>query len=113
MVEIKSINIDSNTVEYADHEKVDYGKFYDQFTQHWNKRIAGETIGPFDMERFMKRGSSKNLKQLLEGKKIEGILEATRGKTVDPGWIRTIIIIGIIGIIICIVFILLHNFHII
>jgi hypothetical protein len=97
MVDLKEIDLVNNTVTYADHTIVSHGEFMDAFTKHWNNRIAGETISPFDMERFMKRGSAKNLSQLCKAKKVEGYLEATIGKKMDPGWFKFIIIMVIIG----------------
>lgn len=97
MVEIKEMDLEKNEVTYEDFSKVDFNKFQDEFISHWNKRIAGETISPFDIERFMKRTSSKNVSQLVHGKKAEGFLEATTGKKMDPGMLRLIIIVVIIG----------------
>ena len=95
MVDIISMDLEKNEVTYKNFEKVTHSKFYDAFVAYWTNRIAGETVSPFDMERFMKRGSSKNLKQLLDGKKQEGFMEASIGKKMDPGLMK-IIIIGII-----------------
>lgn len=97
MVEIKEMDLENNEITYEDFSKVNFSKFQDAFTAHWNKRIAGETISPFDIERFMKRSSSKNLKQLIDGKKAEGILEATLGKKMDPGMLRMILIMVVVG----------------
>lgn len=97
MVEIKEIDLEKNEVTFADFSKVNHDVFYDAFVNYWNNRIAGETVSPFDMERFMKRGSSKNLKQLVDGKKAEGFMEASIGKKLDPGLMKMIIIMVIIG----------------
>jgi hypothetical protein len=97
MVELREIDLLKDEVTYLDYNKVDFNKFYDAFVSYWNNRIAGETISPFDMERFMKRGSAKNLSQLCKAKKVEGYLEATIGKKMDPGWMKFIIIMVIIG----------------
>ena len=97
MVEIKEMDLENNEITYEDFSKVTFSKFQDTFISFWNKRIAGETLGPFDIERFMKRSSSKNLKQLIDGKKAEGILEATLGKKMDPGMLKMIIIAVIVG----------------
>jgi len=97
MVEIKEMDLENNEITYEDFSKVNFSKFQDKFISHWNKRIAGETISPFDIERFMKRSSSKNLKQLIDGKKAEGILEMTLGKKMDPGMLRMLIIMVIVG----------------
>ena len=100
MVEIKKMDLDKNEVMFDDYSTVNYEKFYDTFVSFWNKRIAGETISPFDIERFMKRGSSKNLDQLCRAKKTEGYLEASIGKKVDPGLMKIIIIGVVVGAII-------------
>ena len=96
MVEIKEMDLDNNEITYEDYSKVSFGKFQDAFISHWNKRIAGETISPFYMERFMKRSSSKNVSQLVHGKKAEGFLEATTGKKMDPGLLKMIVIVVIV-----------------
>lgn len=97
MVEIKTMDLEKNEITYEDYSTVDYNKFYDAFVSYWNKRIAGETVSPFYIERFMKRSSSKNVSQLLHGKKAEGFLEATTGKKMDPGLMKMIIIAVIVG----------------
>ena len=99
MVEIKEMDLVNNEITYADYSKVNYSKFYDAFVEYWNSRIAGETISPFEIERFMKRSSSKNLKQLIDGKKAEGFLEATLGKKMDPGMLKIILILVLVGVI--------------
>jgi len=96
MVEIKEMDLENNEITYEDFSKVNFSKFQDKFISHWNKRIAGETISPFDIERFMKRSSSKNLKQLIDGKKAEGILEMTLGKKMDPGMLKFIMIMVVV-----------------
>lgn len=96
MVDLKEIDLEKNEVTYDDYSKVTYDEFYDKFLQFWTKRIAGETINPFDMERFMKRSSSKNLKQLIDASKTEGFMEASLGKKLDAGWIKIILIVGIV-----------------
>lgn len=96
MVEIREMDLENNEITYENYSKVTFSQFQDAFTSHWNQRIAGETISPFYIERFMKRSSSKNLKQLIDGKKAEGILEATLGKKMDPGTIRFIMIMVIV-----------------
>ncbi len=97
MVEIKSMDLESNEITYEDFSTVTFSKFQDAFLTYWNKRIAGETISPFDIERFMKRTSSKNVSQLVHGKKAEGFLEATTGKKMDPGMLKMIIVMVIVG----------------
>jgi hypothetical protein len=97
MVEIKSIDLENNKVVFSDFSEVDHDKFYDTMIQHFNNLIAGETISPFYIERFMKRSSSKNVSQLIHGKKAEGFLEATTGKKMDPGLLKIIVIAVIVG----------------
>jgi hypothetical protein len=109
MVEIREIDLKANKVVYEDYSEVDYGKFYDAFVSHWNNRIAGETLSPFDMERFMKRGSAKNLDQLLKAKKAEGFIEATLGKKMDAGMLKMILILVVVGVIACVAVLILKN----
>lgn len=109
MVELKAIDLDKNEVTYEDHSRVTFDEFYDAFLAHWNHKIAGETLSPFDMERFMKRGSSKNLKQLIEGKKAEGFMEASLGKKIDSGLLKLILIMAVIGIIVVVVLIIVQK----
>jgi len=97
MVEIKQMDLEHNKIVFDDYSEVDYDKFYDAFVSYWNNKIAGETVSPFDMERFMKRGSAKNLKQLVDGKKAEGFIEAAIGKKLDPALMKMIFIAVIVG----------------
>ena len=109
MVEIKQIDVVKNEVTYEDFSKVDYGKFYDAFVDFWNHKIAGETLSPFDMERFMKRGSSKNLEQLCKAKKVEGYLEASIGKKMDSNMVKIILIMVVVGIVAVVAVLILKN----
>ena len=97
MVDLKEIDLINNSVTFDDFKKINHGQFMDTFTAYWTNRIAGETVNPTDMERFMKRGSAKNLAQLCKAKKVEGYLEASVGKKMDPGMMRIIIIMVIVG----------------
>lgn len=109
MVEIREIDLEKNEITYDDFTKVDYSKFYDTFVSYWNNKIAGETISPFDIERFMKRSSAKNLDQLCKAKKVEGYLEASIGKKLDSNVIKIILVMVIVGIGAAIVMIVLKN----
>lgn len=113
MVELKAIDLEKNEVQYENFDRVNYDEFYQTFIAYWKQRIAGETISPFDMERFMKRGSSKNLKQLIEGKKAEGFMEASLGKKLDAGLIKLILIMAVIAVVIVIAFIAMQKLGII
>ena len=93
MVNLKKIDCVKNEVTYEDHTIVSFDEFYNKFLMFWNGRIAGETINPFDMERFMKRSSSKNLKQLIDASKTEGFMEASLGKKLDAGLVKFILIV--------------------
>ena len=97
MVEIKEMDLENNEITYGDYTKVSFSMFQDAFVNYWTNRIAGETISPFYIERFMKRSSSKNVSQLVHGKKAEGFLEATTGKKMDPGLLKIVIIAVIVG----------------
>ena len=65
-------------------------------------RIAGESLYPADMERFMRRTSAKNLSLLMKGKKMEGYMEGvsdkmlTRGQKIAIGTVVTLVIVGIV-----------------
>lgn len=104
-MEIKSIDVDKEIVVLNDFTEVTPALFEDKLIQHLQNFIAGETLTPFDMERFMKRGSSKNLKQLVDGKKAEGFQEASLGKTVDGNTMKFIMIMVVIVIITIVAFI--------
>jgi len=97
MVDLREINTETNEVVFDDFTRINHGKFIDEFTAYWTNRIAGETVNPSDMERFMKRGSAKNLSQLCKAKKVEGQLEALIGKKMDPGLMKMIVIAVIVG----------------
>lgn len=112
MVKIIEMNLDTNEITYEDHSKVNFNNFYDTYQSYWTNKIAGETIRPFDIERFMKRSSSKNLKQLVDAKKAEGFLEATIGKKMDPGMLKMVLILVVIGIVACVVVLVLKGMHI-
>lgn len=109
MVEIKEMDLENNEITYEDFSKVNYSTFQDAFIGYWNRRIAGETISPFYMERFMKRSSSKNVSQLVHGKKAEGFLEATTGKKMDPNLVKYIIIMVIICTVVGVLFFVLKS----
>ena len=99
MVDIKSIDLDKNQVTFEDFSTVDHDKFYNAFVEHWNGLIAGETLSPVHMERFMKRTSTKNSENLIRGKKVEGYMEGRFGKKMDAGWIKIVLIIAVVAFI--------------
>ena len=107
MVEIREMDIEKNKITYEDFSEVKYEQFFDKLRSHFNNRIAGETLSPFDIERFMKRTSSKNVSQLVHGKKAEGFLEATTGKKMDPALVKYIIIMVVIVMVVGVVFFVL------
>lgn len=106
MVEIDSINEKTKTVYYDDGTKIDYDGFIDKYREFFKNRIAGETLMPEDMERFMRRTSSKNLHLLMQGKKMEGYLEGSmdkmlsRGTKIAIGVFITVFFVAIIGLVI-------------
>lgn len=97
MVELKEIDLENNSVKFEDFTIITHDDFYNKFVEHWNHRIAGETLSPVHMERFMKRTSTKNSENLIRGKKVEGYMEGRFGKKMDPAWIKMILIIAIIS----------------
>jgi len=109
MKEIQSINEGTGTVVFKDGSSVDHKQFIEQFREFLQHRIAGETIVPADMERFMRRTSGKSLSQLMKSKKMEGYMEGSSDKTLTTGQkiaIGTIVTLSIVGVII---FVILRN----
>jgi hypothetical protein len=102
MTDINRIDKNSRTVYYDDGTNISYHGFIDKFRVFMKNRIAGESLYPADMERFMRRTSGKNLSQLMKGKKMEGYFEGvsdkmlTRGQKIALGTIITIIFVGLI-----------------
>jgi len=107
MDDVKIVNIDKDkNVFFSDGTKIDYDGFIECFRGFLNKRVAGETLVPADMERFMHRTSAKNLKHLMDGKKQEGFMEAVQNKMLTPrqkmalGGLVTIIVVMSIAVVI-------------
>ena len=106
MVEVTNIDEDINTVYFDDDTKITLTEFIKHFQIFFKGRIAGETLLPNDMERFMRRTSAKNLKLLMQGKKMEGYLEGamdkvlTKGQKIAIGALITAFMVGIIGLVI-------------
>jgi len=109
MVDIRNIDKKNRTVYYDDGSSITYKNFVDRFRQFMKQRIAGESLYPADMERFMRRTSGKNLSQLMKGKKLEGYFEGvsdkllTRGQKIAIGTVVAIIMVAVI------VFVILRN----
>lgn len=109
MVDIDRIDKQGRAVHYDDGTSIDYKGFIDSFRVFMKNRIAGESLYPADMERFMRRTSGKNLSMLMKGKKMEGYMEGvsdkllSRGQKIAIGTIVTIIMVGVV------VFIILRN----
>jgi len=95
MKDIIDVDPVTNTVTYDDGSKVDFETFIVKYKEHLAGNIAGETVTHSDMERFMKRGSTKNLKQFGDARKAEGFLEATMDRKMSPEMMRLIIIVVI------------------
>ena len=106
MVSIKAIDEKEKVVTFDNDTEISHTDFIKKFMEFWKGRIAGETITHDDMERFMSRTSSKNLKLLMKGKKMEGFLEGsqgkflTRGQKIAIGGIATIIIVVLIVVVV-------------
>ena len=103
MVDIRSIDKKTRTVYFDDGSSIDYPGFIDRFRLFMQGRVAGETLYPADMERFMRRTSSKNLTALMKGKKMEGYMEGTMDKFLTRGMkiaIGTIVIIVFLAIVV-------------
>ncbi len=105
-VDIQEIDTEQKIVYFTDGTSITPDDFYVKFKEHFSKRIAGETIMPLDMERFMARSSSKNLKQLVDGKKAEGFEEGRLGENIltrHPIAIATIVTLVIVLMIVLVV----------
>ena len=106
MVDIESIDEKSKTVRFDDGSSIDYKGFIDCFRVFMKGRIAGESLYPADMERFMRRTSGKNLSHLMKGKKMEGYMEGvsdkllTKGQKIAIGSLAVIIMIALIAFIV-------------
>jgi len=93
-------------VFFDDGSYITHEDFLKRFTRFFQNRIAGETLVPADMERFMRRTSSKNLELLMKGKKMEGYLEGSQGKMLTTGQkiaigtVVTLIFVGIFAFVI-------------
>jgi len=102
MTDIKEIYQETGTVVFDDGTSINHEGFLEKFRDFLKYRIAGETLVPGDMERFMRRTSAKNLKLLLDGKKMEGYLEGSMDKMLTPGQklaigvVVTMIFVGLI-----------------
>jgi len=85
---------------------VDMDGFKKAWDLFWSERIAGETITFGDMERFMSRTSTKNLKLLMKGKKMEGYLEGsldkllTKGQKIAIGTVVTLVMVAVLAMVI-------------
>lgn len=84
MTDVKSVNPQKDSVTFTDGTTITHDDFVESFKEYFHKRIAGETLMPLNMERFMKRGSAKNLKQLVDGKKHEGFMEGASTQMLSP-----------------------------
>lgn len=106
MVDIEGIDEENKRVFFDDGYSIDFKGFIDSFRVFLRGRIAGETLYPADMERFMRRTSGKNLSQLMKGKKMEGYMEGssdqmlTRGQKIAIGTVVTVIMVALIAFVI-------------
>lgn len=106
MVEIESIDNSSKTVYFTDGSYTNLEDYVKRFRFFLQKRVAGETLVPADMEQFMRRSSSKSLSLLLKTKKEEGYLEGSADKMLTTGQkmaIGTIIILSFVGVILLVI----------
>ena len=102
MVDIKSIDKNSKTITFDNDKTIKHTEFLHDFRSFLRYRIAGETLVPADMERFMRRTSGKNLSLLMKGKKAEGYMEGsldkmlTKGQKIALATVVTVVFVGII-----------------
>ena len=107
---VKHINKENRFVIFDDDEKLTVERYRDAFVDYFDKRRAGETLLPSDMERFMNRSSAKNLKQLLDVKKAEGVIEGSMGKKLSPGAKIALMSIVIIVIVVLVLLYMAKSF---
>jgi hypothetical protein len=107
--DIEHINERDKTVKFKDGTTLTIPMFKERFINFWTRRIAGETIVPNDMERFMARTSAKNLKLLMKGKKMEGYLEGTSNQLLSKGGKLALGTIMTVVIVLVIVAVILKN----
>jgi len=106
MVEVTKVDDANKIVYFDDGTTLTRQDFIEHFQTFFKGRIAGETLLPNDMERFMRRTSAKNLHLLMQGKKMEGYLEGamdkmlTKGQKIAIGVLITAFMVGIIGLVI-------------
>ena len=104
MVNIKTIDKANKSITLDDENGtvVTHAKFLTRFREFLTHRIAGETLVPADMERFMRRTSGKNLSLLMKGKKMEGYMEGsmdrmlTKGQKIALATVVTVVFVVII-----------------
>jgi hypothetical protein len=113
MKDIIDVDPEKMTVTYEDNTTVSFNEFEKKFKEHMKGRIAGETLTHSDLERFMKRGSAKNLKQFGDARKAEGYLEATIGKKMSPELVKLLIMIAIIAVIGIVAYFIITKMHLI
>lgn len=109
MVDIRSIDKDTKTVYFDDNSKLTFPGFIDRFRLFMGGRIAGESLYPADMERFMRRTSAKNLTLLMKGKKMEGYMEGVSDKLLTKGQKLAIGTVVVIIMVALVVFVILKN----
>jgi len=103
---VKFTDTATKTVYFDDGTKITYDEFIEFARNFFKNYIAGETLMPYAIEHFMRRTSSKNLSQLMRGKKMEGYLEGTidrlltRGQKIAIGTVIALIFVGLIVFII-------------
>ena len=101
MVDITRIDKNAKTVHFDDNTNVTFKGFIDKFRVFMKGRIAGESLYPADMERFMRRTSGKNLSLLMKGKKMEGYMEGVSDKLLTKGQkiaIGTVVIVVMVAV---------------
>ena len=102
MVDIESINEKNKLVTFDNGDTITFKQFIDRFRIFMTGRIAGESLYPADMERFMRRTSAKNLSLLMKGKKMEGYMEGvsdkllTKGQKIAIGTVITLVMVAVI-----------------
>lgn len=102
MTDIDHIDKTNKTVYFTDETNITHEGFKKKFRTFLTGRIAGETLVPADMERFMRRASGKSLEQLMKSKEMEGYMKGasdkvlTRGQKIAIATVVTVVFVGIV-----------------
>ena len=104
-MKIQRISEETKQVTFDDGKTITLKDFKEKMTEFFTNKIAGVTLTPGSMERFMRRTSGKSLEQLMKTKKMDGFMEGasdklqlSKGQKIALVTIFTVVIMAIIAI---------------